>query len=203
MSRPQAPFSENRLLQGFIAAWVMVWCVTAIRPVDRSDWLIENLLVFAFLPLLVTTYRRLPLSSLSYGLICAFLILHAIGAHYAYQPPLGDWLKESLHLRRNHYDRLVHFAFGLLLTFPVWEVLVRAAGVRGVWAWWLPISSVVAFSGIFEVLEMIVAQVLDPKLGTAYLGTQGDEWDAQKDIGLAVIGALIASFYALRRPKRS
>jgi putative membrane protein len=200
-SRQAAPLSENRLLQALIVVWAAVWCVTAVQPVDRSDWLVENLLVFVLVPLLVTTHRRWPLSNLSYGLICVFLILHAIGAHYAYRPPIGDWLKEVLHLRRNHFDRLVHFSFGLLLTPPMREILAGAVTARGFWAWWLPISSVIALSGMFEVVEMIVAQMLDPELGATYLGIQGDEWDAQKDMGLAAIGAVLASLPAIRRSR--
>ena len=199
--REPIPFSENRLLHGLIAVWFSVWSITAISPVDRSDWLVENLLVFLFVPLLVVTYRRMPLSTLSYVLICAFLILHAIGAHYAYRPPVGDWLKETLQLRRNHYDRFVHFSFGLLLTFPMRELLMRTVDARGFWAWWLPVSGIAALSGIFEILEMILAQMLDPKLGAAYLGTQGDEWDAQKDMGLAVLGAILASGFVLYRSR--
>ena len=95
-------------------------------------------------------------------------------------------------LDRNHYDRLVHFAFGLLLVYPAYELVLRRAKARHGWALVLAASTIVGMSGFFEVLESWVAQMVSPELGTAYLGTQGDEWDAQKDTTMAIIGALIS-----------
>ncbi len=108
------------------------------------------------------------------------MTFHAIGAHYTYaEVPFGFWLKEGWGLSRNPFDRLVHVAYGLVLASPIREWLVRIAGVRGAWAHYLPVSITLSPSGCFEVIEATVAEVVSPELGSAYLGTQGDEWDAQ------------------------
>lgn len=187
-------FRNRRLLQIVVLCYAAVWIITAIRPVDRSDWLIENLLVFIAVPFLALTYRRTPLSDTSYVLIAAFLMLHAVGAHYTYaKVPIGDWMKEPLDLDRNHFDRLVHCSFGLLLLVPVREALMRTASTRGFWSCVLPVAVIIAASGFFEIVEAIVAQIVSPELGTAYLGTQGDEWDAQKDMAVAVVGVVVSA----------
>ena len=194
----QQGFRRRRFLQLLAAGYAGVWIVTAISPIDRGDWLIENLLVFAAIPVLILTYRRLPLSDASYLLIAMFLTLHAIGAHYTYaKVPIGDWMRETLDLDRNHFDRAVHCAFGLLLFPPIREVLMRTARVRGFWSYALPVTVIVSASGFFEIVEAIVAQIVSPELGAAYLGTQGDEWDAQKDMAAAVAGAAVSAVLVL------
>ncbi|MGD8588532.1 MAG: DUF2238 domain-containing protein [Chromatiales bacterium] len=142
--------------------------------------------------LLLVTYRRFRFSNLSYALFTLFLSLHMIGAHYTYaETPLGFWLQEWLGLSRNHYDRIVHFSFGLLIVYPFREILLRKSGVNSRWSYYLAVCCILAFSGFYEILEAIAAMVVSPELGTAFLGTQGDEWDAQKDSMLAFIGAII------------
>jgi putative membrane protein len=206
-TEPRRRFRDRLLLQILIAFYALVWIIAAIRPVDRGDWLLENLLVFITVPVLALAYRRAPLSDTSYLLIAAFLTLHAIGAHYTYaKVPIGNWMKEMFDFERNHFDRLVHCSFGLLLLVPIREVLMRMAPVRGFWSYALPVTVIVSFSGFFEIVEAIVAQIVSPELGTAYLGTQGDEWDAQKDMAAAVAGALcsiilLAAIAALRGRK--
>jgi putative membrane protein len=175
----------------------------AIAPHDRQDWLLENLLVLAVVTVLSATFRRFQFSTPSYVLIMAFLTLHAIGAHYTYaEVPFGHWLQDTWGLARNPFDRLVHFSYGLLLAYPLRELLMRLAGVRGFWSYFLPVSGMVAQSGIFEISEALIAQIVSPELGTAYLGTQGDEWDAQKDMAAAFSGAVttIAFLAARNRP---
>jgi putative membrane protein len=170
----------------------------AVSPVDRSDWLLENLLALSLFAALLITYRWFQFSNLSYLLIALFMTLHAIGAHYTYSKvPFGFWLKEAFDLSRNHFDRIVHFAFGLLLAYPVREMLIRLAGVRGFWTYYMPISMMLALSAFFEVLESWVAQIVNPELGNAYLGTQGDVWDAQKDMTVAFGGALLTVLITL------
>lgn len=186
-------FRNHRLHQGLLGWYLLLWGFLAVSPVDRKDWLIENLLAFLFVGLLAATYRTFPLSDASYVLITIFMSLHAIGAHYTYaQVPLGFWLKDLLDLSRNHFDRIVHFAFGLLLAYPIREVLLRRAGVRGAWGYVLPVLAVMACSDFFEVLESWVAQIVSPELGAIYLGTQGDVWDAQKDTTAASAGAILS-----------
>lgn len=193
------PFRERRLLQALCTCYALIWVIAAIDPVKRSDWLLENLLVFICVPVLVFTYRRLPLSDSSYVLFFLFLVMHAVGAHYTYaEVPLGYWLKDWLHLERNHYDRIVHFSFGVI-AYPVQEIFVRITKAGGAWASILPAAIVISFSGFFEILEGIIAVLVNPELGAAYLGLQGDVWDAQKDMGLAMLGAALGVGCGYRR----
>ena len=185
--------SRNRLLSGLLLWYGLLWTWLAVAPVDRRDWLLENLLALALVSLLVLTYRRFQFSDLTYCLITLFMTLHAIGAHYTYaEVPFGFWLKDFFSLSRNPFDRIAHFAYGALLAYPVREALMRLAGVRGLWSYYLPASAILAQSGLFEIIESIVAALVSPELGSAYLGTQGDEWDAQKDMASAFGGAVLA-----------
>jgi putative membrane protein len=187
------PFRANRPLQGMLYWLVLLWVITAIDPINRRDWLLENLLVFFYGFLLVVTYRRFAFSNLSYGLFTVFLSLHLVGAHYTYsETPFGFWLQDLFDLERNHYDRIVHFSFGLLIAYPFRELLLRAAGLRTSWSYLLSVTIVLAFSNFYEIIEAIVAEIVSPELGAAYLGTQGDIWDAQKDAFAAFIGAVTA-----------
>jgi len=187
------PFRQNRFLQGILAVYALVWILTAWKPLYPHDWMMENLLVFVTVPALALTYRRFPLSDLSYLLIALLLALHSIGAHYTYSNvPFGFYLKEALHLSRNPFDRLVHFSFGLLMAYPVREIFLRVAKTRGFWNYYLPLDVVLAFSAVFELFEMAAALITSPELGDAYLGTQGDVFDAQKDMLMAGLGAVIA-----------
>ena len=176
-----------------LLAWYgMWWSLLAIAPFDRKDWALENALALAVVGTLIATHRRFRFSSLSYVLITLFMSLHAVGAHYTYaEVPLGFWLENVLSLSRNPFDRIVHFAFGFLLVYPLKELLMRTGRVDGFWSVYLPVSGILAQSGFFELVEAFVAQIVNPDLGAAYLGTQGDEWDAQKDMAAAFAGAAL------------
>jgi putative membrane protein len=184
--------NRTKLLLGLLLWYGLLWIVLAIAPRDRQDWWLENLLALAAVATLIATYRRFQFSTPSYLLMTAFLSLHAIGAHYTYaEVPFGFWLQQLFGFSRNPFDRLVHFSYGLLLAYPLRELLVRLAGVKGLWAYYLPVSGMLAQSGLFEIVEAVVAQIVSPELGAAYLGTQGDEWDAQMDMIAAFAGALL------------
>ena len=189
----RAKSRSNYLVLGLLFWYGLLWTWLAIAPVNRRDWLLENLLVFALVPLLVITYRRFQLSAVSYCLIVCFMTLHAVGAHYTYaEVPLGFWIQDFVSLSRNPFDRIVHFAYGILLAYPVREIILRLAGVRGLWGYFLSANVILAQSGLFEIVESVVAVLVSPELGNAYLGTQGDEWDAQKDMAAAFGGAVLA-----------
>jgi len=191
MSADSSKFIDKRFVAILAGSYAVLWILLAIRPVDRGDWFLENLLVFACVTVLVSTYPRFQFSNLTYALITVFLALHAVGAHYTYaKVPAGFWMQDWLHLSRNHFDRAIHFAFGLLLLYPLRELLIRAAEVRGAWASWLALAAISALSSSFESIEAIIAQIVHPDLGAAYLGTQGDVWDAQKDMVAAILGGL-------------
>lgn len=170
-----------------------VMAVSAYRPVMVGDWLLENLLVVLLLGGLAATYRRYPLRNRSYWMIFLFLCIHEWGAHHKYADvPLGEWMKNWLHTNRNHYDRVAHFAFGLFFAWPFHEVFVRWAGVRHGWAYYLPIEASLATGAVYEITESVVASIVSPEAGEAFVGLQGDIWDAQKDIALAALGATVS-----------
>jgi len=195
---PSATHYYVPILAGlFLAEWIAL----AIHPLHRHDWILENILLFLVVPILALTYRRFPFSKVSYTLLFIFGCLHVLGAHYTYsEVPYDSWwdgltghsLNDLFDWKRNNFDRFVHFLYGLLLAYPIREVYLRIAGVRGFWGYALPLSFVMATSMIFELVEWGAATIFGGDLGMAYLGTQGDEWDAHKDMALASIGALIA-----------
>ena len=184
-----------------LAAFGVVWGLLAISPHYRQDWLLENVLLVPVFALLVWGWQHRLFSRISHTLIFLFLCLHEIGAHYTYSGvPYDDWIRaltggnlnELFGWQRNHFDRLVHFLYGLLCTYPFREVFLRVAKVRGFWAYFLPLDVMLSTSALFELIEWAAAEVFGGELGAAYVGIQGDIWDAQKDMALAGLGALIA-----------
>jgi putative membrane protein len=193
---------HDRFALLLFAVFVLVWTALAINPWYRPDWLLENLIVFVAVPVLLQIHRHMPLSKISYSVIFVFLCLHEVGAHYTYaEVPYDRWfesltgtgLNERLGWDRNHYDRVIHLFYGLLLTYPVREIVLRVSSMKGFWAYLLPLLVVISTSTIFELLEWAAVIVFGGDLGIAYLGTQGDEWDAQKDLLLAGFGALVTT----------
>jgi putative membrane protein len=186
--------SKNRWIQIFLVVFFGIWISTLIGTTDMSNWILENFLTIIFVVFLSVTYRRYQFSDLSYLLICIYLCLHVYGAKYTYaENPFGYWLQDTFHLARNHYDRIVHFSFGFLLAYPMREVCLNWLKFP-VWvSWALPIEITLSISGLYELVEWAVADLFFPAQGGAYLGTQGDIWDAQKDMALATLGAILAT----------
>lgn len=193
--------TRTRYLRVLAIVFAMLWVALAVSPYDRDTWLLENALLILGVVTLWWSRRALPLSTASYSLLFVFLCLHAIGAHFTYslvpydetfRDLSGTSVNESLGLSRNHYDRVVHFAYGLLLVLPVRELLVLFARVRGFWSYFLPLDLVMSTSLLYELLEWGAALLYGGNLGAAFLGTQGDEWDAHRDMALAALGGLIA-----------
>lgn len=190
----RTPFRTNYWLMTFIVVFMAIWVSTFLGTSDMSNWLLENTLVFLFLGFLLLTHRKYQFSDLSFLLICIYLCLHVYGSKYTYaENPLGYWLKDQLHWSRNHYDRIVHFSFGFLLAYPMREMFLRWLRYPRWVSWLLPIEITLSVSAFYELIEWAVADVFFPAQGDAYLGTQGDIWDAQKDIFLAFLGAIIAT----------
>ena len=158
----------------------------------------ENVLNIPFVILLIIISRWFKFSKLSYTLIFIFMFLNIVGSHYTYaEVPFGFWLQNFFNLNRNHYDRIVHFSFGLLFAYPVREIFIRIGKAKGFWALWTPIELVLGLSAIYEILEWWIAVVFGGDMGIAYLGTQGDIWDAQWDMFLAGLGSIIAILIVL------
>ncbi|HEY0685418.1 MAG TPA: DUF2238 domain-containing protein [Steroidobacter sp.] len=193
--------SRKTYLTTLAIAYSVLWIVCAIAPLHRSDWLLENVLTLIGIAVLVGTYRVFPLSRISYTALFVFLCLHTIGSHYTYaevpyEEAARQWLGISINeifgWERNNYDRLVHFGYGLLLAYPIREVFLRIASVRGFWGYFLPLDLTMSTSMLYELIEWGAAVMFGGELGAAFLGSQGDIWDAQKDMALASLGALIA-----------
>src|SRR5688500_15337804 len=184
--------SSRRYPYVLLALFVVILALSAIHPWEFKNWLMENALTGVFLAILLLTRKRLPLSNVSYTLIFIYLCFHVVGSHYSYsRVPLGVKITEIMGWQRNHYDRFVHFMFGLLLAYPIREMFLRVAGVRGFWGYYLPLDVTMSFSMLYELVEWGAAITFGGELGHAYLGTQGDVWDAHKDMALATLGAVI------------
>jgi putative membrane protein len=186
--------------------YALFWTALAVAPSDRETWLLENVLVFVAVPILALTYRNLQLSRVSYTLLFMFFCLHAIGSHYTYslvpydaffERFMGSAFNEIAGWERNHYDRFVHFCFGLMLAYPCREMFLRIANVRGFWGYYLPVMLTMSFSVLYELIEWAAAVVFGGDVGIHYLGTQGDVWDGHRDMALASIGALISMIITL------
>jgi putative membrane protein len=204
MAMRRSNLPPSALLMGW---YVLLWAAMAISPADWQNWMLASLIPALVVGALVAGRRAFPLPPVSYLMIGAFLTLHTVGAHYTYaRMPLGDELAFLLGSGRNDYDRIVHFAFGLLLASPIRDTFSRVANVRGFLLYYLPVMTIVGLSGLWEILESWVAQIVSPELGAAYLGSQGDIWDAQKDMAAALYGALLwvaLSLWVRRRHVRA
>jgi len=192
---------HHRYALRLAAVFLVIWSLLAISPSHRDDWALENLLVLVFGIVLVLTAKTLPLSRISYTLIFVFLCLHEIGAHYTYaEVPYDRWFESLFGVtfnslvgwQRNNFDRVIHVSYGLLLAYPIREVFQRIANASGFWAYFLPLDLTMSTSMLFELFEWVAASLFGGDLGVAYLGTQGDVWDAHKDMALASLGAVIA-----------
>lgn len=176
---------------------VIVW--SAINPLDRLTWWLEALPVLIVLPLLAVTYSRFPLTPLSYALIWVHCLILLIGAHYTYaEVPPFNWLRDFFDLGRNHYDRIGHFAQGFVPAIVARELLLRTSPLRpGRWLFVIVALSSLGISAAYELIEWAAAAV-SGEAAEAFLGTQGDNWDTQKDMALALIGAVSAQLSLAR-----
>ena len=194
ISKDRVPFKKNIWLFAFIIVFAFVWANSLIGTTDTANWLLENTLSFIFVGSIIITFKKHQFSDLSYLLICIYLCLHVYGSKYTYaENPFGYWLKDVLHLSRNHYDRIVHFSFGFLLAYPMCEMFLKWLKYPRWVAWLLPIEITLSISALYELIEWAVADVFFKAQGDSYLGTQGDIWDAQKDIFIALFGAIVAT----------
>jgi putative membrane protein len=194
ISPSRTPLKNNYWLLSFIIIFTAVWVNTLVGTTNINNWILENVLTFLFVGFLVFSFKKFQFSDLSYLLICVYLCLHVYGSKYTYaENPLGYWLQQAFNSNRNHYDRIVHFSFGFLLAYPMREVFLKWLQYPKMVAWILPIEITLSISAFYELIEWAVADVFFKAQGDAYLGTQGDIWDAQKDIFLAFSGAILAT----------
>lgn len=197
---------HGRYLFVLTCLFTLEFLALAMDPFDRKDWLLENVLVVVALGALWATARKFPLSRISYTLIFIFLCIHEIGSHYTYaEVPYDQWFSAAfgstfnalVGWERNNFDRIVHFLYGLLLAYPLREIYFRVADAEGFWGYFLPLDFTMSTSMLYELIEWAAAEFFGGELGAAYLGTQGDVWDAHKDMLLASVGALVALLVTL------
>lgn len=199
------PHTQHSLPQSWPALaatlFALAWIAAAWKPLFPADWALENVLSLLTAWWLLRRHRRAPLSNTSYALLLLFGVAHELGSHYTYaEVPYDAWsaalfgtpLSDVLGTTRNHYDRLVHFLFGLLCYRPLREVLDRHLPPDTPASLYVPVTVVGTISLSYEIIEWFAAALFGSDLGQAYLGTQGDVWDSQKDSGLALLGAVLA-----------
>lgn len=184
---------------GLVIAVLVALAWSGIAPHDRATWWMEIAPIVVALPILVVTGRRHPLTPL----LCVLLALHAlvlvVGGHYTYaRVPLGFWMEDAFGFARNHYDRIGHFAQGFVPAILARELLLRFAGLRrGFWLWLVVTLACLGFSAFYELIEWWAAAI-EGAAATDFLGTQGDPWDTQWDMFLALVGALAAQLLLSR-----
>ncbi len=185
-------FDGRLLISGLLVAYLTSYLYAALTAPLPLEWWLDNIVVLAFW-LGAWWYRdRVFISVVSMIAILAFLFIHLVGAYYVYENvPAGEWFKQWFGWQRNHFDRLAHFAFGLCFIMPLAECL--KSGRKRLPDWIVrsfPVSLIVALSAVYEILEAIVAELVRPEVGAAFLGAQGDIWDAQADMLAALLGSV-------------
>lgn len=189
--RKQIP--SRRELLTLLVIYAIGFGLLAVRPYDRWDWALENFFPLSQLLALAVTYRYFKFTRLAYYLIFFYLFVQSYGGHYTYAlaPPF-NWLRDEFHLSRNHYDRVAHFMLGFLLAIPIREILLRYVKTSRRWMAFITAAIVLAIGAFYEFIEWWVSLASSPELGNAFLGTQGDIWDTQWDMFLALVGAICA-----------
>jgi putative membrane protein len=183
---------SNSFVRTLVVIFLVTWVYLAFDVFDRTTWVVENVIMFLGAIYLIASYKKEPFSNNAYFLIFIFCLLQTVGAHYTYAlVPAGDWVSDILGIERNHYDRLVHFTFGFLLALPLIEILKSQVNYKTtVYKHLLIVLIFLGFGGLYEVIEWMYAWYNQGnEASDAFLGSQGDIWDAQKDIFLAGLGA--------------
>lgn len=204
MSQNNQDGTDLRLPIGLAAALLPVLIWSWIAPHERLTWWMEALPVLIAVPLLALTIQRFPLTPLLYCLIWVHCVILLVGAHYTYAlVPIGDWARDSLGLSRNPYDRLGHSVQGLVPALVARELLIRLTPLRpGAWLFSIVTLSTLGISAGYELIEWLSVEILDGD-AESFLGQQGDVWDAQKDMAIALFGAIIGQFLFARHQDRA
>ena len=178
-------------LRVWLIAVLVVLAWSGLNPKDRFTWFLEVAPVFVGIPLLALSYRTFPLTPLGYRLLTIHAGILMVGGHYTYaEVPIGYWMQDLFGFVRNHYDRLGHVAQGFIPAIVAREILLRCSPLTpGKWTFFLVTAVCLAFSALYELFEWGTAQMTG-EAATAFLGTQGDDWDTQWDMFLALLGAV-------------
>lgn len=182
---------ESLFPAALLAGYLLLFSVCAIEPHDRAVWWAENIPVLIVVTALIGLSRIHHFSHTSYALMAVFITLHTIGGHYTFERVPFDWFGQLFGFERNHYDRIAHFSVGFY-AYPLAEWMVNRRLVRSGWIVALfPLFAIIALAGMYEIFEWQYAISADPTAGSAVLGSQGDIWDAQKDILADTLGAVL------------
>jgi putative membrane protein len=198
--------SDNRSLKFLIwllVAYAVLFVILAIHPVDRATWLVENLTVWIILTVIITLYlNKIIFTKTAYALMFILIYLHTIGGHWTFAMVPFDWITRLFHFSRNHFDRVAHFSVGFY-AFAIAELLWEKRLVKNRFLLFTyPVFCIATIAMTYELVEWIYADLSDPAAGLAYLGSQGDIWDAQKDMLADTLGALTAVifYFLIRKP---
>jgi putative membrane protein len=194
--------STNWIPTIIYSIFFVLWLTFYFAATDVKDWWIENILVILFMLVLIFGRKKIHFSNTALVFVFAFLFLHVYGAKMAYtKNEFGAFLQNTYHLQRNPYDRIVHFSFGFLLLFPFVELLKKRLANNENFVFLFANMGILCLATIFELIEWGVAAFTDKITGETYVATQGDPWDAQKDIILAVVGSMIVTtFLKIKKP---
>ena len=190
-SRQKVTPGRNELLV-LLCLYLIGFSLLAINPHDRADWAMENLFPISQLVAVIIAYRHFKFTRLAYYMIFFYLFVQSWGGHFTYAEAAPfNWLRDHFHLKRNDYDRLAHFMLGFLVAIPVREILMQVIQTSRRWLAFITASMILAIGAFYEFIEWWVAVLATPNLGDKFLGTQGDIWDTQWDMFLALVGAIL------------
>jgi putative membrane protein len=192
------------LPHGLLIAYLVLFTVCAIQPFDRAVWFAENLPIVLIVAILVVTSRWFRFSNASYLMVSVLIFMHTIGGHFTFERVPFDLVTETFDFERNHYDRVAHFSVGFY-AFAFAELLDRKRLMSARWLLFLvPVMAIFTAAAVYEIIEWLFAVASDPNAGAAFLGSQGDQWDAQKDMLADGLGSIVAAglYLIFRRTDR-
>lgn len=196
--------TSSKTLWWLLGAYAILFTVLAFNPVDRPTWLAENLTVWIIVGMILLLYvYNIRFSPLAYVLMFVLIYLHTIGGHFTFANVPFDLVTDTFGFERNHFDRVAHFTVGFY-AFAIAELLYTKQLVRNRFILFTyPVFVIATIAMSYELIEWIYAATANPEAGIAYLGSQGDIWDAQKDMLADTLGALVATtlFFIVKKPQ--
>lgn len=183
---------SSRIPHLLLAVYSILFLATAINPYSRAVWWAEIIPILCIVVVLIATYRKFRFSPLAYVLMSVLIFMHTVGAYYTFERVPFDFVTNLFGFTRNHYDRVAHFSVGLY-AYAIAELLLRKDLVRSKWVLYLfPVFAIFTVASGYEIIEWLYAVLSDPTAGAAFLGSQGDVWDAQKDMLADGLGSIFA-----------
>lgn len=193
---------QNKFLRGLLAVYVILFAVLAFNPIDRMTWFVENLTVWIILGVILLLYaKKIRFSNVAYALMFVLIYLHTIGGHWTFALVPFDFITNLFDFQRNHFDRIAHFSVGFY-AFAIAELLYTKKLVANRFLLFTyPVFAIATIAMSYELVEWLYAAGNSPEAAMAYLGSQGDIWDAQKDMLADTLGAIVATCFFLKRNK--